>query len=155
MMRNIIFTASLLISTTSLAESCPQITGLYQMAEGAVVQLQNDDCTRLIRWTGFTTKKGEIVISPEKQVFTFDGTPVCTQGKCQTAQTSSDKITFNLNYDGYVKVKEHGLCTQRQYTLSLDENGDLNTDYQVQDCDDGFSGNANKIYPRVEYPDNL
>ncbi len=155
MMRNIIFTASLLASVTTRANTCPQLTGLYQMAEGAVVQILNDDCTRLIRSSGYTTIKGEIVISPEKQIYLFDRTPVCSNNKCQSAELSQNSVVFHLNYDGYVKTKEHGLCIQRQYALSLDENLDLQADYQVQDCDDGFTGNTVKVFPRVDYPDNL
>lgn len=154
-MRNIIFTSVLLASTHALANTCPDLTGLYQMAEGAVVQLQSDDCTRLIRWSGFTTKKGEIVMSPEKQVFYFNGLPVCSKDRCQTAVADSDKVIFTLNYDGYVKTKEHGLCVQKRFSVSLDGNSDLQTVYNVSDCDDGFSGSAVKTFPRLQKPDNL
>jgi hypothetical protein len=125
------------------------------MAEGAVVQFHSDECTRLIRWNGFTTKKGEIVISPEKQVFQFDGTPVCTKERCQTAKATAESVIFSLNYEGYVKIKEHGLCAQKQFTLSLNADDELQTTYDVYDCDDGFSGSAVKTFPRVQYPDNL
>ncbi|QLY26712.1 hypothetical protein [Bdellovibrio sp. KM01] len=155
MMRNIIFTFGLLTSTTAFANNCPDLTGLYQMAEGAVVQFQSDECTRLIRWNGFTTKKGEIVISPEKQVFQFDGSPVCTKERCQTAKATVDSVIFSLNYEGYVKIKEHGLCAHKQFALSLVDGGDLQTTYNVYNCDDGFSGSAVKSFPRLQYPENL
>ncbi|WP_413560862.1 hypothetical protein [Bdellovibrio sp. HCB209] len=144
-----------LFGSIAMAESCPDLSGLYQMTEGAVLRYQSEACTRVIRWTGFTTKKGEIIMSPDKQVIYFDGTPICVQQRCQTAQVNESGVTFKLNYDGYVKTKDHGLCMHRQYQHSINSNQDLQAKYQVENCDDGFSGEVIKVFPRTALPDDL
>ncbi|MEK2687848.1 hypothetical protein [Bdellovibrio sp. GT3] len=148
-MQKTLFLLSLLAASVTSAANCPQLTGLYQMAEGAVVKYENDSCDRLIRWSGFTTKKGEIVISPEKAVYVLDGTPLCTHQRCQSPVIADNGIRFSLNYDGYVKSKEHGLCVHREYTISINADGNLQTAYLVRDCDDGFSGKTTKVFPRL------
>ncbi|WP_413582335.1 hypothetical protein [Bdellovibrio sp. HCB288] len=148
-MQKIIFFLSFLAASIASANACPQLTGLYQMAEGAVVKYESDGCERLIRWSGFTTKKGEIVISPEKTVYSLDGTPQCSGQRCQSPLVVENVIQFSLNYDGYVKSNEHGLCMHREYTIAVNTEGNLQTAYQVRDCDDGFSGEATKVFPRL------
>ncbi|WP_413578165.1 hypothetical protein ACLVWU_06445 [Bdellovibrio sp. HCB290] len=149
-MQNFVFIFTLIFSTMAHAHNCTDITGLYQMTEGAVVQYQVEDCSRLIRWGGFTTKKGEIVISPEKQVYSFSGTPECNSfGKCQSATVVADGILISLNYEGYVKTKEHGLCQYRSTLLSLNAESALNSSYEIHNCDDGYTGTFLKVFPRI------
>lgn len=148
-MRKIILFLSFMTASVSQAATCTDLTGLFQMTEGAVVKFENEGCNRLIRWSGFTTKKGEIVISPEKLVYVLDGTALCTGQRCQSAVLVDGRIQFTLNYDGYVKSKEHGLCIHKMYTTSINTDDNLQTEYQVHDCDDGFSGTTTKIFPRL------
>ncbi|WP_413587128.1 hypothetical protein [Bdellovibrio sp. HCB274] len=149
-MQKLVFTFTLLVTSLAAAQTCRDISGLYQMAEGAVVQYHVEDCTRLIRWSGFTTKKGEIIMSPEKQVYLLSGTPECnTLGKCQSVTSVSDGILISLNYKGYVKTKEHGLCQYQSTLLSVDAHRDLKSEYQVENCDDGFTGVHSKLFPKV------
>ncbi|UYL09308.1 hypothetical protein B9G69_001820 [Bdellovibrio sp. SKB1291214] len=149
-MRTIIFFVILLfITTTTHAETCARLTGVFQMAEGAVVKFESDGCDRLIRWSGYTSKKGEIVISPEKMVYHLDGTPLCTGRRCQSAVIYDGGILFSLNYEGYVKTPDHGLCIHREYKISITNNNSLQTHYEVHDCDDGFSGKVLKVFPRL------
>jgi hypothetical protein len=149
-MRKIIFFLSFIVVSTSHANTCANLTGLFQMAEGAVVKFENDGCSRLIRWSGFTTKKGEIIISPEKLVYVLDGTALCTGSRCQSAVIADEAIQFTLNYDGFVKTQDHGLCTHNEYKISINNEDNLQTDYQVHDCDDGFSGTTTKTFPRLD-----
>lgn len=144
-----------LSSSVAVANTCPDLSGLYQMTEGAVLRYQSEDCTRIIRWTGFTTKKGEIIISPEKQVIYFDGSSVCSGKRCQMAQINDSEIVFKLNYDGFVRTRDHGLCVHQEYRHTLDADQNLQATYQVSNCDDGFSGEAVKTFPRVALPEDL
>lgn len=148
-MRKIIFFLSLFTASASYAETCADLTGLFQMAEGAVVKFESEGCGKLIRWSGFTTKKGEIIISPEKMVYALDGTPVCTGQRCQSAVVYQGGILFSLSYEGFVKTTDHGLCAHKEYKIAINNDDNLQTDYQVHDCDDGFSGTTTKVFKRL------
>jgi hypothetical protein len=142
--------ASLIIFlSASAAMACPNLTGLFQMADDAVIQYESHECTSLQRWNGFQTGAGEIVINPEAQTFDFGGAPVCVGAKCQYATSSPGAIIISLDYDGFVKTKTHGLCAYRSTKLSINGDNDLKSVYRVKNCDDGFQGLVTKFFKRL------
>ncbi|MBO9668836.1 MAG: hypothetical protein J7501_18710 [Bdellovibrio sp.] len=149
MIRKLASLIVLLSTSSAMANQCPHVTGLFQMAEDAVVQYETQDCARIERWGGYQNSRGEIVINPDVQTFELNGAAVCAGVKCQSATASATSINFALNYDGYVKSKDHGLCIYRSTQISIDSDNNLKSVYGVTNCDDGFQGEITKTFTRL------
>ena len=128
---------------SAAAPQCPDISGLYKVADNTVMKLEQVECLSLTKSYGTIESNGSITYNSHAFEYSLNGTPLCDRRhRCQQAFRMSDGIDFRANYVGTLTTSDHGDCSEHTYTLSKDSLGNLISTFSVFDCGDGFKGKS-------------
>lgn len=131
------------------APQCPDISGVYKVADDTVMKLEQVNCLTLTKSFGKIESDESITYNSHAFEYALNGTPLCDRRhRCQQAFRMSNGIDFRANYVGTLATPDHGDCSEHSYTLSKDAIGNLISDFSVFDCSDGFKGHSFLDFPK-------
>ncbi len=139
-MKTIILLLSLLSTSGAWAQACPQISGDYLSSEGLPVRYLQDGCKSITRLSAPDFVYGKLIFRV-KRTFELGGAAFCVSSNvCEKAEVVADAVKFSFNFNARRRTPEHGLCTNRETSVSPGADGKLTYKLAVVDCDDGFQG---------------
>lgn len=129
--------------------SCPNIYGTYYTG-GEQIHFDQSGCEHLTRYSSLRETRGEMVYGVIRS-FKLDGTPFLFDGKRgESAKLVGDTFEFTFNFQGgHRYVIPHGFCKVPKMTVKKASNGNLEVQYQAQNCEDGFTGEVNARWIRI------
>lgn len=133
------------------AFACPDISGTFHAPESKqiVFKFEQTQCNSIARTDGYVADDGSYKWASAKS-YKLDGTPLCDRhNTCKSAKASERFIEWSINFDSTVATKEHGRCQHTGYKLMKNSEGNLQIEFNVHSCRDGYSGPAVKVFPKL------
>lgn len=144
-----LFIAGPFVSLAAFA--CPDISGTFHAPESKqiIYKYQQTQCSSISRTDGYLSDDGVYKWAPAK-LYKLDGTPWChSLNTCESAKAAEQRIEWTLYSDSIVTTKEHGRCAHTSYKLAKNADGDLQIEFDVHGCRDGYAGQATKVFPKL------
>lgn len=137
--------ALLLLSLFSVSATvnaqCIDISGTYKVNDTSAVRFRQTACNILRIRYGTINSTGQIDWhNPELQVF-LDGRTSCQLGTCWKGSADSNQIKLSRDDDGLTYSEEHGACSYKLESYSVNGKRSVSRTQSVFDCEDGYSGN--------------
>jgi len=145
---------------TSLANSCPNLTGFYWEDPsdkpqdgflGRMMELRQQDCDKLLIYIHWVDVTGKIVDEDKiGYVWNLDGSMCSQTGQrvdCRVHKSTADAIV-TLD-SGVTSAPHHQLCLYSEFRWSIDASGNIVETTPVT-CEDGFKGDLTRFFERIK-----
>ena len=128
--------------------TCPNLNGVYRVNDIAAVRFTQNECVSLSVAWGTIQEHGKIEwYAPTRSL--LNGPAKCDTFGCVTAKANAEQIIMSRDKAWTHDNAAHGICDFNQVRYALDAQGNLVGHHDVLNCQDGFTGQVEVLYPRL------
>ena len=148
-MKMIVAFVCLVFSFHAFAEdSCGDLTGVFKIDDGAAIRLVQSKCDRLTIAYGEIQQYGKITWY-EDAVTSWLNSTYCDAEGCVTSTSKNGVIELTTTKAWINYIPQHGICDFDRDVLTMTIKGYLSRRQTVSNCQDGFEGEVENIYFRI------